>query len=397
MFAIVDSNLPSAVTGATPLSITSELIKAGILPAPEKAKETFWSLGADWWKQIIDGRCHKFGSKVFDEGSHSGPIERGYLAGIEKASRYFVENMDRPLTLELYRETHRLAIAHFDTRGRNGAGCSWQEIDHFRSNMVSCSGYPIGVKGFAEVEKDRVVLKEARRIINLCKPDVPLEQQRMIIQQQWKGLVVKAFKLLPKLTGSKLDDKTDQERIEILMSTYEELTKSQKAIAMEEMEKMNRHFEQIAQRLGLSKPFADCSVNSAIDFTITTWYLEKSSYSLTIITEKLFAEFNQNLTNARKEAYDKLMSGQKIEEIKSSYQEAALRLIGQLFAELEWLHPWIDGQGRTDLIHLNGLLCREGLHPCILDFPFYSTSNSLELWLDYLKDGLSQFEKLRGY
>ncbi|MBA3239495.1 MAG: Fic family protein [Parachlamydiaceae bacterium] len=71
-----------------------------------------------------------------------------------------------------------------------------------------------------------------------------------------------------------------------------------------------------------------------------------------------------------------------------------LGLIAQLFAELEWAHPWIDGQGRTDLILLNGLLAREGLHPCILQEPYYSSINDTNSWVTYLKEGLAKFEEL---
>ena len=39
------------------------------------------------------------------------------------------------------------------------------------------------------------------------------------------------------------------------------------------------------------------------------------------------------------------------------------------------------------------LLTREGLHPCILQNPFVSTSNSIEQWVDYLKKGLLEYEK----
>lgn len=107
----------------------------------------------------------------------------------------------------------------------------------------------------------------------------------------------------------------------------------------------------------------------------------------------LFKEFNRNIDEAQKEAYSKL-NKQDVETIKSEYQERAIFLIGRLFAELEWLHPWIDGQGRTDLINLSGLLCREGLHPPILDFPYFSSTSFLEDWLVYLKEGLAKFRAI---
>lgn len=72
----------------TPEEIKNYLIKQGILPTPEEAKSTYWSLGKDWWKQLIDGWAHKHGPLVFDMGLHGGFAEPGYLKGIEAASHF---------------------------------------------------------------------------------------------------------------------------------------------------------------------------------------------------------------------------------------------------------------------------------------------------------------------
>lgn len=382
---------------SSPEQIRAALINAGVLPTPQEAKATFWSLGTNWWKQIIDGRQHKHGSMVFDEGLHGGPVEPGYLKGVEAACHYFADNFDKPFSLEMYKEIHHRACAHFKNFRRvnsnSGVCCDAYTVDHFRSNGTNCSGYPMGAKGFVEVEKTRLVFQKACKIIKQSQPGGVRKGLEKMIKKQWALEVPPAFDLLHKLTNSQYVDRKPEELNLILASKYEELTQSQKAIAAREIKSMNEMFEQIAKRLGLDEPFVDCWFNAAFDITFSTFYLGANrSRCFETITQKLIEEFNRNLNEAQKGAYLALSKGLGVETIKSDYQEVVIRLVGQLYAELEWLHPWIDGQGRTDLIKLNGLLSREGLHPCILDFPYMSTSSSIERWIEYLKEGLAQFK-----
>ncbi len=110
-----------------------------------------------------------------------------------------------------------------------------------------------------------------------------------------------------------------------------------------------------------------------------------------IVTKKLLEEFNIKINELQKIAFEQLLK-KDVATVKNEYQEKVLPLIAQLYEELEWAHPWIDGQGRTDLILLNGLLCREGFHPIILKEPYFSSGHSLELWIEYLKQGLNAYE-----
>ncbi len=73
----------------SPPEIKAFLINEGILPSSEEAKKVFWSLGEDWWRQIIDGKHQKHGKLVFDQGLHGGKIEPGYLKGVEDGSHFF--------------------------------------------------------------------------------------------------------------------------------------------------------------------------------------------------------------------------------------------------------------------------------------------------------------------
>jgi hypothetical protein len=78
---------------------------------------------------------------------------------------------------------------------------------------------------------------------------------------------------------------------------------------------------------------------------------------------------------------------------RASTREEKLRLIANLFQMLEWLHPFIDGQGRTDLILLAKELCRHGFNPAILDEPFFSTVSTLDDWVAYLERGMEKWRQ----
>jgi hypothetical protein len=60
---------------------------------------------------------------------------------------------------------------------------------------------------------------------------------------------------------------------------------------------------------------------------------------------------------------------------------------------LDWLHPFQDGQGRTDLVLLSKLLVAEGFTPAILDDPYMSTISLLTDWASYLKRGMKRWEE----
>ncbi|HEY5235578.1 MAG TPA: Fic family protein, partial [Rhabdochlamydiaceae bacterium] len=169
---------------------------------------------------------------------------------------------------------------------------------------------------------------------------------------------------------------------------------------------------QFAKRTGLKGPLTECKISEEDRTMVFLVYFPLFPIFLSYfpmptllnseqLTNKLILEFHQNLRLLREETSKRIQAidptvprSQAIEPIKVDYQERAIRIIARLYAELEWIHPWHDGQGRTDLISLNGLLCQEaGLHPCILEYPYFSSSNSIDAWVDYLKAGLQEFNK----
>lgn len=66
--------------------------------------------------------------------------------------------------------------------------------------------------------------------------------------------------------------------------------------------------------------------------------------------------------------------------------------IARLFRNSEWLHPVWDGTGRCDTFMLNFLLTQQGFHPAILPNPYIANLVSLKDWVNYLGNGLAEWE-----
>ena len=149
------------------------LIEQGIIHSPEKAKEAFWSLGKQWWKQIIDGQHHKHGSMVFDEGLHEGKKEPGYLSGVEAGSRFFSDHFDTPFSIKRYKEIHRLACLHFpNSEEEKYSGVSSKTaFNEFRSLEAKASNLLIQDKEIVSLhKKQRAVSYAAYKLTSRGSP-----------------------------------------------------------------------------------------------------------------------------------------------------------------------------------------------------------------------------------
>lgn len=92
------------------------------------------------------------------------------------------------------------------------------------------------------------------------------------------------------------------------------------------------------------------------------------------MVDLLFVQFNKNITSA-------------------DLPEKKIRCIADLFQTLEWLHPFRDGQTRTDLVLLSKLLCEQGFNPAFLEEPSASSFCFLDEWVSYLKNGMAQWRE----
>ncbi len=386
---------PAIACALTPDEVRGKLVEYGVIPSAHEAREKFLALGKDWWRFIIDGRCHKYGSEVFDLGLHGGSKEPGYLEGVRKGCEVFLRDIDRDLSEELYAEIHLQACKHFKKNQGDGTLCDGSIVHRYRENSETCS---VGVEQMGLSTLDQ--LQKAFSVIEHASISlIGIESSKKWDPSTWSDYdrekVEKVMKTyFPDSTGpvsakdmvSKLKEDSAAAYTKLGHACHEYLEKVR--LGMKAMQ------ERLALRYGIVHIYADYNIHRVTlkvsyddSMRIPNFYKD--------VTVKLIQHFNDDLHALQSKTYLQIETEGvgKIEEIKTAYREAALRLIARLYAELDWAHPWIDGQGRTDLIVLNGLLTREGMHPCFLHEPYYSTFNTVEDWIVYLKAGLADYEE----
>lgn len=159
--------------------------------------------------------------------------------------------------------------------------------------------------------------------------------------------------------------------------------------AREYSTKIRQEISAIAINIKARRPFATClHSEEAYMIMYLDYESEKECEELTI---EIIKQYNENMNALYQILRHKYDDGVAFDELKKHYNYQTISNIAKLYATLEWQHPWRDGQGRTDLIILNGLLCKEGLTSVFLWDPYYSTYNTIGDWITYLRYNLAMF------
>ncbi|MEM1283137.1 MAG: Fic family protein, partial [Chlamydiota bacterium] len=157
---------------------------------------------------------------------------------------------------------------------------------------------------------------------------------------------------------------------------YEEAIKSK--------QKVDDQLRLTQEKLHLSKPFASQRINASNqEILVYINYEYTKSSEIERITCDLIDDYNKKI--------EALPSN--LLERNTAENELALKYIAELFQNLEWLHPFFDGQGRTDLVLLAKLLSENGFNPSILYNPYFSTFEPLDEWITYLKKGMELWKE----
>jgi hypothetical protein len=109
------------------------------------------------------------------------------------------------------------------------------------------------------------------------------------------------------------------------------------------------------------------------------------------IERVVFKLFNRY--NAKIKSIDSSISSESSQENVRLLLDKKLDAIAELYQLLEWLHPFTDGQGRTDLVLLSKLLVDEGFTPAILELPYMSTTSLPSDWVKYLQHGMERWKE----
>lgn len=324
-------------------------IPSNTLVSKEDGQKVFWGLGEQFWKQIMDGKYHQYGPQVFDEGLHQGSVEPGYFASVKRGCEFASENLGQTLSISFYKDLHKTLCAHFKGK-ENETLIAATETGKFLKNTASI---------FHDFRKDSEVIDEKLALVH----DVEFKLNTKLGQ----NIVKKGMDADEKVLWEK-DLAAYPETKAWCDAWKDNIVNHHKNLK----EEMSSRFEE----LGI-EPFA--------------WIV-------------LISRDHMNELTAYKVIYDSL-NEQQVEEIVillfDRYNRAidaskqgdgdVVTAIADLFQMLEWLHPFTDGQGRTDLVLLNKLLVDQGLNPVILKEPFVSSWSNLEEWKKALEEGMANW------
>ncbi len=308
-------------------------------------KKVFWGLGLNYWKQIIDQDCHKYGKDVFDTGLHAGDIEPGFLEGIKKASMVAAKYLGQITTVEIYQEIHKAACEHLLRNQDLGslhkrtisADFDLLHYDNYLGFWLSATRPGRYVKNFAQDGFKNVNPLIAQAALN-------------------KNLIGKIKAEIP-----------------AKMAEWEQQVKDLEA-----------EVAALAQELGLAS-FMTFEWEDKHKDNIIIYYYPLSKEKTEKAVVYLFDRFNQKAAQIQEELKQ---TGEK-----GPYETSIRQAIAELFQHLEWFHPYLDGQGRTDLILLAKLLTDYGLHPAILIRPYDSSVYPFAKWDKLLIQGLKLWEQ----
>lgn len=96
-----------------------------------------------------------------------------------------------------------------------------------------------------------------------------------------------------------------------------------------------------------------------------------------------------------KKAVNKIMTGYYNSLEKAKNKREKLVLIASTHRKLENLHPFIDGNSRTNRLILHKMLVENGMSPVILENPLAVHLQSNEKWADTLDKGMKDWDKAR--
>jgi hypothetical protein len=355
---------------ANQICCISSIFPLGFPVTKESSEQVYSGLGKNWWKQLYDGKYHHFGPEVFDKGLHGHGAEPGFYNSALKAFEFGKRHLNEKLSVEFYRDLHKEACAHFQGK-KNTTEMKARDAGRFRSvqeSGVRCTFYLDAMLKFVDGNNDReriigdyCILRNhyGDQIVEICTHGTTLKNKEVwgreftitpADAQEFENLIQKKFHALKEALNEWANDPVVKNAIPGIALRDDKL---------------------------------------CINYKEPRWH----DFSFDVVIPHLFEAFNRTLSEINEELINTPLNEQgKID----SLVERKLVLIDNLYQNLEWLHPYPDGQGRTDLLLLAKLLCENGFTPAILDEPYMSSFSSREDWLAYLKEGMLKWGEERN-
>ncbi|CAM2961465.1 Fic family protein [Legionella worsleiensis] len=347
----------------------------------------FWKLGTDWWKQIYDGKYHSLGPDVFDRGLHKNRknhacAEPGYYASVKKAAEFASMELGKPLTKEMYVQIHTLACEHFAHVDSKVINVEKDAINDFRATNCDCSFNLVKQAHHAESKDQAKIKKYSFTFLHnllftlfsdhAISAETGLKKDLERISPSIRDGVCKKLSENGFYASKKVDTNAIVHKG---YAIYEN--------AFHSMERVNVELVNLQKKLQLSKPFATLRLHASVDTPfIRVNYTMTNPVEIEETLDKIIAQYNTVIQSLPKDIHLR----------HATHNEQALRAIAELFQNLEWLHPFYDGQGRTDLVLLSKLLTENGFNPPILYQPYFSSFEPLDHWVSYLKKGMEAWK-----
>lgn len=345
-------------------------------PSKEQAQRTFWGLGDRFWMQMIDGKYHQYGPMVFDEALHKGSKEPGFFASLKKGCEFAAEHLGEKLTVVFYKQLHKELCSHFKGE-ENNTQMTADKAGSFREE------YSRARYGFQLLNE-----KAREHYLNLKLYDWCFDESKQDGEISTEiGYCINTFRrdysFSVEWAEEKKNDWNSQTGInEKLKTGYQNSRKWVEEYELqigEKVEKLNAYMSDICKHLSV-KRFASFDI---IDKILYVNYNRFKPEENEQIIQMLFDRYNQQI----EEINLKLSKTYKEDDVQLLIEEK-VSAISDLFQLLEWLHPFLDGQGRTDLVLQAKLLSEEGSNPAILKEPYTSTTSTPQEWKADLSKGI---------
>lgn len=316
--------------------------------------DIFWALAKDFWYQIIDGKYIYIDNPlVFDLGLHPlGQKEPGFYKSMLNACRFATMHFNDFPSVEYYKLLHSYLCAHFplERAKQNAYGVlmSAKETGVFRRRRnVGCTPT---LSEFYSLNKNELFNKYYNCLFTIFTSEEFIKKPL-----SWENL---DFEIRIKFEKPK---------------NYEDYLKNAKALIKlvdDKISEINAYIKKRSAELEVDE-IATITRNC---FELTIYY-SLPAKQIPLAVENLFKQFEAAMA-------------------KANTKDKKIRCIADLFQILEWIHPFRDGQGRADLVLLSTLLAKNGINPPILTEPYFSTTSTLEDWLEYLKEGIIKWQNM---
>ncbi len=358
-------------------------VKGGIMSCRTSFQDTYWGLKDNWWKQVYDGRVHSYGPEVFDKGLHKGDIEPGFYESIHKAKEYASDQLGKPLTIDVYKTIHSIACSHFFNVSRRNRNVNDENINKFRATHCYCTN-PLQ---YNTSEPEDASQKKIRRL-NFCLTNEIRWTLRFthkidsgVLDKEELARIHPQIKasLLKQITEEDVDGDFAEINIEDVLTNGNPFLERR----LESFSEVKEEQKKIQSELNLSQPLVNIIMINEGSPALRVIYTYKDPVVIEEITNKLIHDYNQKIGLLPLDPFAR----------NQEENELALRYIAELFQRLEWLHPFFDGQGRTDLVLLSKLLTENGFNPTILYDPYFSSFQPLDKWITYLKSGIEAWKE----